>query len=242
MTDQIEREAEIAQAFADVARQLQAQHTREDTWQRIVDIAGDLLPEFEHAAVSLVRKNHRVETVAATDDVPCAVDRIQYDTQEGPCLSAIRDEEVFVTGDLLKEQRWPAFSKRAADETGVRSMLSLRLFVQEDSLGALNSYSRQVDAFDERAQALGGVLAAHAAIAMSAVDAQEHADQLENALESSREIGMALGILMAQSKVDSDTAFRILSQGSQRTNIKLRQLAARIVSTENERNRGQAAG
>ena len=237
MVDTAEREAELAEAFADIARQLQAQNSREETWQKIIDLSHDFLPEFEHAAISLVHGNGRVDTVAATDDVPRVVDRIQYETGEGPCLSAIREENLYVTGDLGNEDRWPKFTARTVDETGIRSMLSFQLFVDDEVLGALNLYNHRVDAFDERAQAFGGVLAAHAAIAMSAANAQDEAEQLETALASSREIGTALGILMVQGKVTRDRAFQILSTGSQRTNVKLRELAARIVAAENERNR-----
>ena len=123
-------------------------------------------------------------------------------------------------------------------ETGVHSMLSLRLFLGEDALGALTLYSHSVDVFDDRAQAFGQVLAAHAAIAMSAADDHEEVEHLEEALSSSRVIGTAQGILMVQVKVDRAQAFRILVQGSQRLNIKLRALAARIVSAEEEHHRG----
>src|SRR3954453_18921648 len=69
MVDPEEREAELAQAFADIARQLQAQDSREQTWQQIVQMAGDLLPAFEHAAISLVHRDGRIDTVASSDEV-----------------------------------------------------------------------------------------------------------------------------------------------------------------------------
>ena len=240
MVDTVEREAELAQAFADIARQLQAQDGREQTWQKIVQMAGTLLPAFEHAAISLVHRDGRIDTVASSDDIGGIVDRVQYETGQGPCLSAIRKDPVYLTGDLDAERRWRQFSGRAVAETGVHSMLSLRLFIGEDALGALTLYSHSVDAFDERAQAFGQVLAAHAAIAMSAADDHEEVEHLEEALSSSRIIGTAQGILMVQAKVDRAQAFRILVQGSQRLNIKLRDLAARIVSAEEEHHRGAA--
>lgn len=66
------------------------------------------------------------------------MDRIQYATGQGPCLDAIREHRVFVPEDLLAERRWPLFSARAVAETGVRSILSFRLFLQQDTLGSLN--------------------------------------------------------------------------------------------------------
>ena len=238
LPDQVQREADLAQAFAEIARKLQAPETREDTWDRVVQLAGELLPEFEYAAISLVRRDRSVNTVAASSEVAGVVDAIQYETGEGPCLSAIWDSDMYVTGDLATENRWPAFSKRTVEETGIRSMLSFKLFVLEDGLGALNLYNRGVDAFDERAQAFGGVLAAHAAIAMSAADEHEHAEQLEHAVASNREIGMAVGIVMVQSRIDRRRAFGILSQASQRMNVPVRDVAARIVEGEEQHNTG----
>jgi transcriptional regulator with GAF, ATPase, and Fis domain len=242
MVDTEEREAELAQAFADIARQLQAQDSREQTWRQIVQMAGDLLPAFEHAAISSVHRNRRIDTVASSDEVGNIVDQVQYETGQGPCLSAIREDPMYVSGDLGVEERWPQFTRRVVAETGVRSMLSLQLFTSEDALGALNLYSHSRNAFDDRAMAFGGVLAAHAAIAMSAADDHAEVEQLEEALASSRVIGTAQGILMVQARVDQRQAFRILVQGSQRMNMKLRDLAARIVSAEEESGSGPRRG
>jgi hypothetical protein len=69
-------------------------------------------------------------------------------------------------------------------------MLSFRLLVQSDRMGAVNLYSlysRHSAGFDEHSCAVGTVLAAHAAIAMSAAREHERADQVEDALRSSRE-------------------------------------------------------
>ena len=72
-----------------------------------------------------------------------------------------------MTPDLAAEDRWPQFSRRASEETGIRSMIGFRLFVREDTLGALNLYSSQVAGFEGDATALGAVFASHAALAMA---------------------------------------------------------------------------
>jgi transcriptional regulator with GAF, ATPase, and Fis domain len=225
-----DREAELAATFAHIARRIQAQDSREGTWQQIVDMARDVLPTFEHAAISVVRQG-LLETSAASD-VARHVDVIQREAGEGPCLSAMREHDTFVTGDLLGEERWPLFARRTVAETGVRSMLSFQLFVEADNLGSLNLFSKQVDAFDDQALALGRVLAAHAAVAMAAADEHHLAGQLATALASNREIGLALGIMMAHAGIDRHRAFNSLSQASQRMNVKLAELAASIVADQ----------
>jgi len=75
------------------------------------------------------------------------------------------------------------------------------------------------------------VLAAHGAVAMSAAREHERAEHLEEALQSSREIGMAVGVLMASGKIPQDEAFDRLRQASQNLHRKLRQIAAEVVDT-----------
>lgn len=73
---------------------------------------------------------------------------------------------MFFTGALSRERRWPDFARRAQVETGVESMLSSRLFAQEDTMGSLNLHSSQPDAFSDHDVAVASVFAAHAAVAL----------------------------------------------------------------------------
>lgn len=216
---------ELAEAFADVARALQAEPDVAQTLERIVQLAVKTIDGADDAAVTIVAAG-TVRTDAATGDVPQQVDRIQYETGEGPCLDAIRDHGVFQVERLADEQRWPNFSRRASEETGIQSMLSFRLFVEEDTLGALNLYSRREAAFAEcDPQAIGAVFAAHAAVALSGA---QHDAQMEEALRSRELIGRAKGILMARENISAEEAFDRLRVTSQHLNVKLRVVAERV--------------
>lgn len=70
---------------------------------------------------------------------------------------------------------------------------------------------------------------AAAALAEASDAAEKHAADLETALASSRVIGQAMGILMSQQQVTSQEAFDLLRASSQRSNRKLRDLAAEII-------------
>lgn len=214
-----------AETFAEVARSLLAQTDVQHTLQKIVDLAVETINGCEHAGVTYL-KGREVSTPAATDDVPVRCDAIQAEAGEGPCLDAIREHQVFRTGDLGGERRWPHFATRAQRETGVRSMVCFRLFVKGDTLGALNLYSKATDAFGDEACAVGSVFAAHAAVALSSA---LHQEQMDEALRSRDVIGQAKGILMAREGVDADAAFDMLRRASQRLNVKLRDLADEIV-------------
>jgi GAF domain-containing protein len=220
--------ADLAETFAEVARTLRAEGSVQATLEKIVELAVKTVDGCDHAGVSLV-ENGGVRTPAASDDVPALVDALQYETGEGPCLDAIRGHEVFQTDDLLSEPRWPNFARRAAEESGVASMLAYRLFIEADTMGALNLYSKQKAAFDDEDRAVGSIFAAHAAVALSAARQRE---QLEQAIATRDLIGQAKGILMARQEVTAEEAFDMLRRGSQRLNIKLRELARQVAAGE----------
>lgn len=220
--------ADLVRTFEEIARLLLAAPTQEETLSRIVHAAVAVIPGCEHAGVSLIEKR-AISTPSASDDVPNRVDAIQYETGQGPCADAIREHEVFKTDDLSTETRWPDFANRAAAETGVLSMVSFRLFVREDTMGALNLYSKATKAFDQESCAVGAVFAAHAAVAMSA---SREVESLNLALVSRATIEQAKGIIMATSRCSADEAFDLLRQQSQALNEKLRDVAAALVDRQ----------
>ncbi len=219
----------MAETFATVARTLAEEgHDLQGGLHKIVHLAVDSLDACEYAGISLVEKS-RITSPASSNDIPRKVDEIQSQTGEGPCIEAIKEHEVLQTGDLQDERRWPQFSARAHEETGVRSILSIRLFVEEDTMGALNLYSTAPDAFDDSDVALATVFAAHASVAMSAA---RRLDSLEQKAQSRDVIGRAKGILMARSGVGDEEAFAMLKGASQRMNVKVRDLAQQIAEQQ----------
>lgn len=223
-------DSSIAETFAEVARLLLAEHGVDKTMTKVCELAVDTIDGCDHAGVSLI-EGRKVTTVGANDEVSPAVDAVQYEVDDGPCLDAIREQEVLQVDQLADEDRWPNFSKRAAEETGVASMLCVRLFADGDTMGALNLYSRSPDAFDEEARELASVFAAHAAVALSAARREE---QFHEALSSRDVIGQAKGILMAREHITSDDAFNALRRASQRLNLKLREVAEGVLKAADE--------
>lgn len=155
------------QPFGRIARLLAAADDVQEVLDAVVRLAVEHLDPCDFAGISFVR-GRRITSPASTSDAAATVDIIQAETDQGPCLDAIRNHEVFQVGDLSTEDRWPEFAARAHAETGVRSILSLRLFMEADTFGSLNLYSTAIDAFDGSDVALGEVFASHAAVAVRA--------------------------------------------------------------------------
>jgi AmiR/NasT family two-component response regulator len=66
-------------------------------------------------------------------------------------------------------------------------------------------------------------------------DAQRQVDQLREAVESRDIIATAKGLLMAQERLSSTDAFEVLRRASQRENIRVREIATRMVQAHDAR-------
>jgi hypothetical protein len=220
--------AELVGLFTELGRQLAEPRDRASALAAVAELAVARVPGVEWASITEGRGG-RFATVAATDEPARQVDEIQYELGTGPCVDAIVKDVTFRTGDLRHDDRWPEFGRRAADEHDVASMLSLRLYLEDDDrIAGLNLYSTTPDAFDDQAEMAGTLLATHGALAITAATGRDEAANLRRALINSREIGTAMGVLMATYKVTRDDAFDLLRIASQRSNRKLIDVAAEV--------------
>ncbi len=216
---------ELAMRLSDLARDLQRQEDPHDTLLGVVRAAVELIPGVEEGSISVVLGRREVRSEVPSGELPRAVDAVQNEVGQGPCLDAAFKQQTVRVTDMSREQRWPKFAARAL-EAGAASMLSFQLYVEGDNLGALNLYSSQPNAFDDESEHVGLLFASHAAIAYAA--AQKHSG-LQQAVATRQLIGQAQGILMERHKITGDQAFALLVRHSQQENIKLRELSERLV-------------
>jgi transcriptional regulator with GAF, ATPase, and Fis domain len=219
--------ANLTSELASAARNLGSENV-EHTLDKAVHLAVELIDGCDAAGVSVVHRRRAIDSPAYTDELVRRGDELQYELNEGPCLDAIAQQRTVASHDLSRESRWPSWGPRVVEELGVRSMLCIQLFTAEETVGALNMYSRSVDAFDARdgdapeSQAL----AAHIAVALASAQQIEH---LHVALSSRTVIGQAEGILMERFDLSADHAFNVLQRVSSTHNIKLHEVAAELV-------------
>ena len=219
----------IARQLSELARELQADLTTEALLDRIVIAAVTEMPGAQYAGITLVTGKD-FSTHAASGELIELIerlDRVQYQTGEGPCLDAARHHETVRCDDLRADDRWPRFARQAAD-LGVLSVLCFQLFAGGDSFGALNLYAADPAAFGPDSESTGILLASHAALAMAADRTQAG---LLTAMDSREMIGQAKGILMERYKITAFEAFGLLVASSQAVNRKLRDVAEHLVAT-----------
>jgi GAF domain-containing protein len=223
---------DAASALAQAARTIHREDTLEETLAAIAETARISVPGIDHAGISIVTPKGGIETTAATDPIVWEFDRLQYDLGEGPCLSTMRGTPVVSVPRARHDQRWPRFMPQAL-RLGLRSQLAVRLFLDDEgTMGALNLYSTSQEEIDPDAEHVAELFASHAAIALHQAREVEHLNQ---ALESRKVIGQALGIVMERYGLDENHAFSFLLRASSTSNIKVRDIAAQLVEDTHHR-------
>lgn len=226
-----EADGELAVLMSDHARSLHETRSVDDTLQGITEAAVDCIPGADWAGITMVSKGDVLETRAPTGAVVVRIDAEQYDTREGPCLSALWDDVVVRADDIATDGRWPQWAAQVRG-LGVGAMLSFRLFVRGDVLGALNTYAASPGSYGPDAESVGLLFAAHAAVALSGA---EEVAQLRAAANSRDLIGQAKGILMERYNLTSDTeAFDLMVRASQSSHVKLHVVARQLVERRQE--------
>ncbi|SDS53760.1 GAF domain-containing protein [Friedmanniella luteola] len=215
---------ELAQTLGALARSLQAESDTAVMLDDLVAAAVTQIPGADEASISVVEARRQIVSEHRSSELAARIDALQVEVGEGPCLDAVYRERIVWAPDLARETRWPAFARRAA-ETGVGSMMSLQLWVEGDTLGTLNLYSRRPHAFDAESEQIGLLFVSHAAVAMAG--ARKH-DQLVESVNSRDLIGQAKGMLMERYAIDAVKAFALLIRASQNTNTKLRDVATEL--------------
>jgi GAF domain-containing protein len=200
--------------------------------EKMVGLAAQVVTPAVACGVT-VHRDGQPFTAATTNELAARVDQVQYVSDQGPCLDALRHGEVVLVDDLNHEARWDTYRPHAVAH-GVRSSLSLPLTVEGEILGALNLYSVTPSVFGgshrESAEAFADKSAAALTVSLRQVRQARVQNQLADAMVSSSVIDHAIGILMGQQRCTATVAFDILRKASQHRNRKLRDIAAELVT------------
>ncbi len=225
-----QRNHDLAMRMAELARTVASPRGVEEVLSDVTAASMELITGVDAAAVLLVGKGGKWDSLGGTSDLAYRLDELQMNYHEGPCVEAALDEVIVRTDDFRAEERWPNYSA-AAVELGVLSGLSFKLYTANRTAGALNLFSFKPNTFDGEAETIGIVLAAHAA---AAILASREGEELQSALSTRDRIGQAKGIIMERYGVDDIRAFEMLRRLSQDSNTKLIDVAARVIETRGE--------
>lgn len=201
-------------------------------------LARDALPASAGGGVILFR-GHRPLAAAYTDETARQAGELQHQIDEGPLVSAYRENRSSTIENIADETRWPRW-RASVMELDIRSSIALPLSAGDGAIGAIKVYAREASSYDGSDCEALSFVARHAAVMLmnlqGYIEARTTADQLQDALLSRDVIGQAKGILMATAGLSDDEAFARLRTESQNKNVKLREVARQIVESQSSQN------
>ena len=168
-------EQRLTAVLVEFARTLTADFSIQTILDRLVERVVDVIP-VDGAGVLLMDSDVEHHFVAASDDAILAIESLQMDLQEGPCLVAYRTGSAVAIRDLATDTTFASFSP-AAVQAGVGAVYSFPLRLDDKQLGALELYAKSPLDLPEAdlvgAQTLADVAAAYLFNARSRETAQE---------------------------------------------------------------------
>ncbi|MFB9466301.1 GAF and ANTAR domain-containing protein [Streptomyces cinereospinus] len=219
---------ELAEALAVAAQQLHETLTPDSTLDSTLDtavrLAVRLLPGAEYAAICVVERDGQRRTVAVSDELVRSAEGPRDERARPPYWTRLWDAPVVRLADSETEE-----GGDGPAGLGLRSALALRLRADRRTLTVLTAYARKPHVFDDVATRIGRLFTAHVSIALDSATVRE---QLTEAMRTRDLIGQATGILMERMNMDAGEAFESLVRASQRENVKLRDLARRLVDAQ----------
>ena len=209
----------LSAVLAEFASTLVGEFSIQEILDRLARRVVEVIP-CDGAGVLLLDDEAQLHFVAATDERILVIERLQLELGEGPCLLSYREGEAVIVPDLTTETRFERFAERAVSE-GLGAVSSFPLRLDGRRLGALDLYSRSVQALTAEEIAGGQILADVAAAYIFNARAREAAvasaqalrqralhdpltklpnralleDRLGLALAKSRRSGMHTGVL-----------------------------------------------
>jgi GAF domain-containing protein len=184
--------------------------------------------------VTLVDDQGRRISRAASDPVVQQADDLQYEFDEGPCLTAWAQRSLVRIDDMATEQRWPRWCPRAL-HLGLHATLSAPLVAGDTCLGAMKVYVGEPHVFDERAERLMTMFATQATVVLASVQscasAQLLSEELRDAIRTRDLVALAKGMLMERHHLDEAGAFRHLLTLSRQPGKTLRTAAQEIAKS-----------
>jgi GAF domain-containing protein len=219
-----------------VAEVVQGLHNRPDADSdtvvaELAEHAAAEIPGALYAGITLTRNAKQIDTPAATHKWPILLDEIQQRHREGPCLTAAWEEKTVHVADLETDDRFPMYRRDALEQTPIRSVMAFQMFIAGETMGALNVYAEQPNAFGQVSKDMGLIFAAHSSVAWNAARRDE---QFKRALASRDTIGQAKGMIMERYGVDAVQAFEVLRKLSQDSNVPLVQVATDLVAEQRD--------
>jgi GAF domain-containing protein len=224
--------AGLQRALDQLADLRTAPFTIEDALDRVVESA-DALFQVDGTALMLVDRDQVLRNLAASDNRAAALEELQAEHGEGPCVDAFDDKEPAWSDDLGREERWPGFSGAAVGRD-LLAVLASPIPYSEQAVGVVTVFAAEPHRWTEgEREAIVAFTELVALLILNAMEARERgrlAGQLQVALDSRVVIEQAKGVLVGRHGLTTRQAFERLRRQARDQRRPLTEVASGVVS------------
>jgi len=224
------RQSAADKVLRDFAELLAHGYTADDALDRLIRGAREVL-QIAGAGVSLA-EGKRIKVAAAEPQRVLALEQVQEESQEGPCIEAYRSDRPVLVSDLAQDNRWPQLNS-VASQVGIVAVAGIPIHLDGTRLGALNLYDERRRGWNEEEVAMATLLAdtatAYVANASRLEALRETSGQLQEALDSRVIIEQAKGKLAGENGISMDEAFELLRSHARSNHCSLHSVAEAVV-------------
>jgi GAF domain-containing protein len=196
----------------------------------IAEAATQSVPGCDAATVAL-SIGGRPATAAMTATVALELDLVQYDADDGPCLTSFRTASALRLDVYEHGERFPHVAV-AARRAGIRAVLSVPAVWGDETIGSLNLYSRR-GPFDQSAEIVAAVLASQVAIAVNRsaefLAARAVVDEAQRNADNYSQISFATGLLIGSQDCTPEQAEGLLRRAAAQDEQTVLHIAQRII-------------
>ena len=235
---------DLGAALNQMAGLVLSRETVDTALQLVTTLAATTTAGTLGAAVTVVDE-HGKRSRAASNAAVEQADALQYELDEGPCLTARRTRQLVRIDDTTTDGRWPRWND-AVSGLGVRSVISAPLMAGEESIGAMKVYCERPMNYGPHDEHVMRLLAGQAAILLansqSLQTARRLSRQLTEALATRDAVARATGVLLAQGAAGEQEAFATLAAAARQADRPVQDVARALVAAVAARNdrRGSA--
>lgn len=188
--------------------------------------------DLTSAGVMLHDSDDTLHVMASSDEEAHALEVLELQNQEGPCLDAYRLGNVVQADASSTSARWPLFAPHA-QARGYLAVSAVPMRLRLDVIGALNLFRDRDEVLSDSevrdAQALADIATISLLQERVLRESRLVAEQLQQALTSRVVLEQAKGVLAVKIGCDVDQAFLLLRSYARTRNLRLSDVARQVV-------------
>ena len=197
--------------------------------QLIVTMTAEMM-NSKICSIMLLDESKRELEIKATQSLsPEYIKKPNLKVGESISGRAVQQKKPIMVLDVTREAgyKYPEVAKKE----GIVSMLSVPMMVKDKVVGVINSYTSHEHSFSEEEIKILQSVANQAAISIENTKLFDKTIEMEEALETRKQVEKAKGVLMQKYSMSESEAFKIIQQQSMNTRKTMKQIAEAILLT-----------